>query len=71
MILADQVAVTPVGRPVGFPIPVAPVVECVMAVKTVLIQSVGVDVAAVTVLSGVTVMVPVAVPPQPPANGIL
>ena len=53
------------------PIPVAPVVVCVMTVKAVLIQSVGVDVAAVTVLSGVTVMVPVAIPPQPPANGIL
>ena len=55
------------------PIPVAPVVVCVMAAgKAVLIQSVGVVEAGVTVLSGVTVMVPVAFTvPQPPVNGIL
>ena len=72
MVLADHVAVTPVGKPVGAPIPVAPVVVWVIAaVNAVFIQSVGVAVDAVTVLSGVTVIVPVAIPPQPPANGIL
>ena len=53
--------------------PVAPVVVCVilgdMAVR---IQSVGVDDGPLTVLSGVTVIVPVALNvPQPPVNGML
>ena len=39
-------AVTPAGRPTGVPIPVAPVVVCVMAVRAVLMHSVGVDEAA-------------------------
>ena len=43
-------AVTPAGKPVAAPMPVAPVVVCVMAVSGVLIQSVGVDEAALTVL---------------------
>ena len=58
MVFAAQVAVTPAGNPVGVPIFVAPVVVWVMAAdKAVLIQSVGVNVGAETVLSGVTVMV--------------
>jgi hypothetical protein len=65
-------AVTPAGKPVAAPMPVAPVVVCVMAVSGVLIQSVGVDEAALTVLLAVTVIVPVAFAvPQPPVNGIL
>ena len=66
-----QVAVTPAGRPVAAPIPVAPVVVCVIFVSAVLIHSVGVEEAAETVLSTVTVMVPVAfTAPQPPVRGI-
>ena len=62
---ADKLA----GKPVAVPIPVAPVVVCVMGVKAVLIQSVGVVLGGVTVLSGVTVMVPVALAvPQPPVK---
>ena len=65
-------AVTPAGRPVAVPIPVAPVVVCVIAVNAVLIHSVGVEEAAPTVLSGVTVIVPVALTlPQPPVRGML
>ena len=30
IVLANQEAVTPVGKPVGVPIPVAPVVVCVI-----------------------------------------
>jgi hypothetical protein len=68
--LAAHAAVTPVGRPVAAPMPVAPVVVCVMFVKTVLIHSVGVDDAVPTVLLGVTVIVPEALTePQPPVNG--
>ena len=52
--------------------PVAPVVECVMFVKAVLIHKVGVLDAAPAVLFGVTVIVPVAFTiPQPPVNGML
>ena len=72
MVFAAHEAVTPVGSPVAVPIPVAPVVVCVMAVKTVLIQSVGVDVGNETVLSTFTVIVPVAFTvPHPPVNGIV
>ena len=50
----------------------APVVVCVIFVKAVLIHKVGDDEAAETVLSGVTVIVPVAFTvPQPPVNGML
>jgi hypothetical protein len=72
MVSPDQTAVTPAGKPVAVPIPVAPVVVCVMLVKAVLIHKVGVDEAAVTVLSGLTVIVPVAFNvSQPPVNGML
>ena len=68
-----QAAVTPAGRPVAVPMPVAPVVVWVIAVRAVLMHSVGVEEAVPTVLSGVTVMVPVAftLPPQPPVSGML
>ena len=72
IVLVAQAAVTPVGKPVAAPIPVAPVVVCVIAVSAVLIHNVGVLDAALTVLAGVTVIVPVALTvPQPPDNGML
>ena len=72
IVLAAHAALTPAGSPVGAPIPVAPVVACVIAVRAVLIQSVGVDDAAPAVLAGVTVIVPVAFTvPQPPVRGML
>ena len=47
MIVFDaQVAVTPAGRPVAVPMPVAPVVVCVIAVRAVLMQRVGAEEAA-------------------------
>ena len=65
-------AITPAGRPTAAPMPVAPVVVCVIAASAVLIQSVGVDDGALTVLSGVTVIVPVALTvPHPPVSGIV
>jgi hypothetical protein len=65
-------AVTPAGNPVAVPIPVTPVVECVMSVRAVLMQSVGVEDAALTVLLAVTFIVPVALTvPQPPDKGML
>jgi hypothetical protein len=67
-----NVALTPVGKPVAVPMPVAPVVVCVMVVRALLIQIVGVDDAALVVFAGVTVIVPVAdTVPQPPVNGML
>ena len=72
IVLEAQAAVTPAGRPVAVPIPVAPVVTCVIAVKAVLMHRVGVEEAVPAVLSGVTVMVPVAFAlPQPPVSGML
>ena len=50
-----QAAVTPAGKPNAEPIPVAPVVVCVILVKGVLIHKVGVEDAAVTVFAGFTV----------------
>jgi hypothetical protein len=71
IVLAAHAAVTPAGKPVAAPIPMAPVVVCVMAVSAVLMQTVGVDEGADAVFSGVTVIVPVAfTAPQPPVNGI-
>jgi hypothetical protein len=72
IVFAAQAAVTPDGRPVAVPIPVAPVVVCVIGVSTVLTHNVGVEEPAPTVLAGVTVIVPVALTvPQPPVSGIL
>ncbi len=72
IVLAAQAAVTPAGKPVAMPIPVAPVVVCVMLVSAVLIQSVGVEEAAPAVISAVTVIVPVALAvPHPPVKGMV
>ncbi len=72
IVLLAHAAVTPAGNPVAVPIPVAPVVVCVIFVKAVLIQSVGVLEAAPAVLAAVTVIVPVAfTAPHPPVSGML
>ena len=71
IVLDAQAAVTPGGKPVAVPIPVAPVVVRVKLVSAVLIHSVGDEEAVPAVLTGVTVMVPVAfTEPQPPVKGI-
>ena len=56
---ADQEAVTPAGKPVAVPIPVAPVVAIVIFVIVVFTKSVGLDdaVAAVLRVQCVTVAV--------------
>ena len=68
-----QVAVTPVGKFVGVPIPVASVVAWVVLVNAVLIHNVGVVLAVPAVISSVTtIIVPVAFTvPQPPVKGML
>ncbi len=72
IVLFAQAALTPAGKPVAEPIPVAPVVVCVIFVNTLLIHSVGVLEAAPAVLAAVTVIVPVAFTvPQPPVKGIV
>ena len=69
--LAVQLAVTPGGNPVAVPIPVAPVVVCVIFVSAVLTHNVGDDEAAPAVLLERTVIVPVAFTlPQPPVSGM-
>ena len=71
-VLLAHAAVTPAGKPVAVPMPVAPVVVCVIFVKAVLIHKVGLPEAAPAVLFGVTVIVPVAFTlPQPPVSGML
>jgi hypothetical protein len=72
MVFEANAAVTPAGNPVAVPIPVAPVVAWVISVNTVLIHNVGVVLAALAVLFGVTVIVPVAfTAPHPPVSGIV
>jgi hypothetical protein len=67
-----QDATTPSGKPVENPIPTALVTVCLISVSELLIQSVGVDEAALTVIEGLTTMVPVAFTvSQPPVSGIL
>ena len=72
IVFDDQVAVTPVGKPVAVPIPVGPVVVWVIfGDKVVLIHNVVV-IPGVTEFNVVTIIVPVALKlPQPPVNGIL
>ena len=72
MVFDDQLAVTPAGNPLATPMPVAPVVVWVIAVNGVLTHNMGVEDAALTVLLGVTVIVPVALAlPQLPLSGML
>ena len=72
MVFVAKDAVTPIGKPVEVPMPVAPVMAWVMFVNAVLIHNVGDEDAAPTVLFGVTIIVPVAFTlPHPPVNGIL
>ena len=67
-----QLAVTPAGKSVAVPIPVAPVVAMVISVRAVFTQIVGVELAVPAVLSPVTVIVPVAFTlPHPPDNGMV
>ena len=56
IVFEAHTAVTPAGNPVAVPIPVAPVVVCVIFVNKVLIHNVCSDDAALTVLVGVTVI---------------
>ena len=55
IVFPPQVAVTPAGKPVGVPMPVAPVVLCVIGVREVLIQTVGNELWIDAVLLGFTV----------------
>ncbi len=50
MVLADQNAVTPAGNPVGVPMPVAPVVVCVMLGMAAFKQTAGDEEPALAVL---------------------
>ena len=71
--LPDQAAVTPVGKPVAVPMPVALVDAWVIFVKAVLTVSVGVDDAVPAAQAAVTVIVPVALTALQlvPVNGIV
>ena len=68
-VLLAHAAVTPAGKPVATPMPVAPVVACVLVIA-VLIHKVVLEIVAAVLMF--TVIVPVAlVLPQPPVNGML
>ncbi len=73
IVFPAQVAFTPVGKPIAVPIPVAPVVVWVIfGDNAVFIHKVGVEDATPAVLSGLTVIIPVALTvPQPPVSGML
>ena len=60
IVFVAHAAVTPAGKPVAVPIPVAPVVVWVMAVKAVFILNVGLELAAEAVLLGDKVIVELA-----------
>jgi hypothetical protein len=67
-----QLAVIPKGKPAAGPMPVAPVVLCVMFVNNVPSHKVGVEEAGLKVFTEITVIVPVALMlPHPPVKGIL
>jgi hypothetical protein len=71
IVFVAHAAVTPAGKPVAIPIPVAPVVVWVMLVKAVFILNVGLELATPTILFADTVIVPVAFTlPEPPVKGI-
>jgi hypothetical protein len=71
MVLPAKDGVTPAGKPVAVPIPVAPVVVWVTdGVSGVLIHKVGVEEAVPAVLFAVTVIVPVAAVQPAPVTGI-
>ena len=71
MVLEAHIAFTPKGNPRILSMPVAPVVMCVI-LSTVLKHTVGEEDATLTVLLGVTVMIPVAfTSPHPPVSGII
>ena len=73
IVLLDQAADTPVGRPVAVAIPMALVVVCVIdGDNAVFIITVGVDEGESAVFNGLTVIVPVAlILPHPPVRGML
>ena len=71
MVFEAKEAVTPAGKPVAEPMPVAPVVVWVMFGERAVLIHMFVVVPAVTVLFGLTIIVPVALTlPQPPVRGM-
>ena len=72
IILEAHSAFTPAGNPVTKPIPMAPVVVCVIFSRSVFMHKEGVEEAILTVTTGVTLIVPLATKlSQPPMSGIL
>jgi hypothetical protein len=71
IVLLAHDAVTPAGKPVTVPMPVAPVVVCVIVgLSAVLIHSVLAELLVAVLIF--TVIVPVALTaPQPPVSGIV
>jgi hypothetical protein len=72
-VFPENEAETPVGRPMGAPMPVAPVVENVINGEiAAFTQSIGLLDAEETVFKGLTVILPIAfIDPHPPLIGIV
>ena len=67
----DHNAVTPAGSPIIVSIPVAPLVVCMMEVKSLSMHKVGEEEAILTVSSVEIVRVPIALTlPHPPNKAI-
>jgi predicted signal transduction protein with EAL and GGDEF domain len=72
IVSADHLAVTPAGKPVTVPIPVAFVVVCLISVIIELTHKTGDEDAELTVFVGEMIKLPIAFTlPQPPINGIV
>ena len=70
MVLLDQVAFTPEGKLLTVPIPVAPVVVCVILVDKAVFTHVVRSELELNVLVALTMILPVALTvPQPPVKG--
>jgi hypothetical protein len=70
IVLLAHATVTPAGKPVAVPMPVAPVVACVLLIAVLIHKVVAETLAAV--LFGFTIICPVALTlPQPPVSGML
>ena len=72
IVLEAHAAVTPAGKPIAVPIPVAPVVVCLISVRAVFIHKVGeLEAADAVILAGMVIVLVAFTVPQPPDNGIV
>ena len=71
MVLLAQEAVTPAGKPVAVPMPVAPVVVMVILGESAVLKHTLEGAGVVAVMLEITVIVPVAFAVPQPVSGIV